>query len=65
MEYGGSNEIPPVEVKCQADIFENQIREIGVEFACLWFGHEIDSQFTRETIEVLCSRSGININNNG
>jgi len=34
MKYGNKNEIPPCEVKCRADIFENAIREIGVEFAC-------------------------------
>ena len=52
-------EIPPCEVKCRADIFENAIRAIGVEFACEWFGHEADSEFTKETIKVLCERSGI------
>ena len=52
-------EIPPCEVKCRADIFENAIRAIGVEFACKWFGHEADSEFTKETIKVLCERSGI------
>jgi len=59
MKYGNSNEIPPCEVNCPADIFENAIREIGVEFACLWFGHDVDSEFTKETIRVLCERSGI------
>jgi len=60
MKYGNENEIPPCEVKCRADIFENAIREIGVEFACEWFGHAADSEFTKETIKVLCERSGIN-----
>ena len=59
MKYGNKNEIPPCEVKCRADIFENAIREIGVEFACKWFGHEANSEFTKETIKVLCERSGI------
>lgn len=61
MKYGGKNEIPPCEVKCPADVFENQIREIGVEFACEWFGHNADSEFTKETISTLCERSGIKI----
>jgi len=59
MEYGNENEIPPCEVKCRADIFENSIRYIGVEFACEWFGHAADSGFTREAIRTLCDRSGI------
>ncbi len=59
MKYGGKNEIPPCEVNCQADLFENQIREIGVEFACEWFGHDADSEFTKTTIKLLCERSGI------
>jgi len=59
MKYGNANEIPPCEVKCKADIFENAIREIGVAFACEWFGYSADSEFTKETIRVLCERSGI------
>lgn len=61
MEYGGKNEIPQVEVKVQADVFENAIREIGVEFACEWFGHNADSDFTKESIKTLCERSGIEL----
>jgi hypothetical protein len=60
MKYGGKDEIPQCEVKCPADIFENEIRTIGVEFACEWFGHNADSDFTKETIKTLCERSGIN-----
>ncbi len=59
MKYGSANEIPPCEVKCKADIFENAIREIGVEFACEWFGHDADSQFTKETIKILRERGGM------
>ncbi len=59
MKYGGKSDIPVCEVKCQADIFENAIREIGVEFACEWFGYSYDSEFTKDTIKVLCERSGI------
>ena len=59
MNYGGKNEIPQVKVKVQADVFENAIREIGVEFACEWFGHNADSDFTKATVKTLCERSGI------
>ena len=34
--YGGAGEIPPVEVKCRADEFENEIRKIGVVWAAEW-----------------------------
>ena len=61
MKYGKQNEIPACEVKCPADVFENAIREIGVEFACEWFGHDVDSEFTKETVRMLCERSGIDI----
>lgn len=37
-----------------ANIFENAIRSIGVEFA-----YSADSDFTKQTIKVLCERSGI------
>ena len=50
MKYGNKNEIPPCEVNCPADIFENAIREIGVVFACEWFGYHADSDFTKEII---------------
>ena len=59
MKYGNKGEIPPVNVRCEADIFENELRRIGVEYACEWFGHNVDSDFTKETIRVLCERSGI------
>ncbi len=59
MQYGKKNEIPPVEVTCPVDAFENQIRAIGVVCACEWFGHDSDSDFTKETIKTLCERSGI------
>ena len=57
--YGGAGQIPPVVVKCPADAFENVIREYGVVFACEWFGHEYNSEFTKETIKELMQRSGI------
>jgi hypothetical protein len=57
--YGGACAIPPVEVRCPADAFENIIREYGVVFCCEWFGWEADSEFTEETIKVLMERSGI------
>ena len=62
MKYGNKNEIPPCEVTCPADVFENAVREIGVEFACEWFGHDADSEFTKKTVKTLCERSGINEN---
>jgi hypothetical protein len=57
--YGSHGEIPPVEVKCKADDFENCIREFGVVNACEWFGYSSDSEFTKETIKLLLERSGI------
>jgi hypothetical protein len=62
MKYGNANEIPQVEIKCGSDVFENEIRRIGVEFACEWFGHDNNSDFTKETINILCERSGIDVN---
>jgi hypothetical protein len=59
MKYGAANEIPPVEVFCPDDEFNNAIRKFGVVAACEWFGHEHDSKFTQETIDLLCKRSGV------
>jgi hypothetical protein len=42
---------------CGADVFENAIRRAGVVYACEWFGHAPDSEFTAETIRVLRERS--------
>tara|TARA_Y100000310_G_C20177862_1_gene576694 strand:- start:100 stop:267 length:168 start_codon:yes stop_codon:yes gene_type:complete len=47
--------IPHGEVKCPMDVFENAIRDIGVEAACEWFG--CDSDFTKEAINILTERS--------
>ncbi len=55
--YGEANEIPPVVVKCQADEFENMIRRLGVVFCAEWWGYDSDSEFTKETIEILRERS--------
>ena len=60
MKNGGNNEIPACEVTCQADVFENAIRAIGVVFACEWFGHSEGSDFTRNAIKTLSERSGVN-----
>lgn len=57
--YGNPGDIPPVEEYCKADEFENYIREFGVVNACEWFGYSSDSEFTKETIELLLERSGI------
>lgn len=59
IKFGGAGEIPPVEVKDEFDEFENHIRKIGVVSACEWFGYEPSSDFTDETIKILCLRSGI------
>ena len=59
MKYTGPNEIPPVEVTCGADEFENAIRKIGVINACEWFGYGAASAFTEETVKILCEKSGI------
>lgn len=55
--YGGPNEIPPVEVRCPNDEFENMIRKYGVVNACEWFGHSSDSEFTKQVIGWLLERS--------
>ena len=57
MKNGNAGDIMPVKVNCQADVFENAIREIGVEYACQWFGHDIDSDFTKEIVKILKERS--------
>lgn len=57
MSNGDANKIPPVEVKCPMDKFENAIREIGVTAACEWFGFPAGSEFTGECIELLTARS--------
>ena len=61
--YGSPGDIPPVEgvisSQCKADEFENYIREFGVVNACEWFNHSYDSEFTKETIELLLERSGL------
>ena len=49
--------LKPVPELCRADVFENAIRKAGVVFACEWFGHAPDSDFTKETIQVLRARS--------
>jgi hypothetical protein len=40
-----------------ADRFEDAIREVGIVFACEWFGHASGSEFTQETIRVLSERA--------
>jgi hypothetical protein len=54
---GGPGDLPPVEVKCPNDEFENAIRKIGVVAACEWFDHAFNSSFTAESIKVLRDRS--------
>lgn len=56
---GSPNEIPQVGVACPNDEFESVLRRFGVVNACEWFGWDSDSEFTRETIEYLLQRSGI------
>jgi hypothetical protein len=56
--YGAAGAIPPVAEMTTGDVFENAIRRIGVVFACEWFGHAPDSEFTRETIRILRQRAG-------
>lgn len=58
-KYGKQNQIPPVEVNCPNDEFENMVRKIGVQHACEWFG--TDEYFLVNTIETLCDRSGITL----
>ena len=57
IEFGGAGEVPPAEVKCPMDEFENHMRAIGIVCACEWFGHDRDSAFTADTIRTLKERS--------
>lgn len=57
IKFGGPREIPYAKVKCPMDAFENHIREIGVVTACEWFGYDKDSDFVKETIEILMERT--------
>jgi hypothetical protein len=57
IEFGGAGEIPPAELQCPMDEFENAIRKIGVVAACEWFGYLSDSAFTEKTIQILKDRS--------
>ena len=54
---GGPGEIPAVHVNCPGDAWDNMIREVGVVWACEWFGYLPDSEFTKETIQTLLERS--------
>jgi len=55
--FGGPCEIPLIHEGCLMDAFENHICIIGVVAACEWFGHSGDSEFTKNTIELLRERS--------
>jgi len=57
MKGGEKNELNPVVENCEMDVFENHIRRLGIEFVCTWFGHEKDSEFTQEAIDILTARS--------
>lgn len=59
MNNGKPNDIRPCTIRCGADNFENAIREFGVENAAEWFGHHAESDFVKETIEILRERSGL------
>lgn len=54
---GQAEALAPVREKTPGDIFENAIRALGVVAACEWFGYRPDSEFTKQTIEVLRLRS--------
>jgi hypothetical protein len=60
-KYKAGNTIPQVDVNCGCDEFENLIRKLGVAFACEYFGHDYDSDFANETVEMLCKESGIKL----
>ena len=51
------NPLPLVDERTPGDRFENAIREYGVVAACEWFGHRADSEFTKETAQILAERS--------
>lgn len=54
-----ANAIPQSEVKVPNDEFENIIKKFGVGHSCEWFGYDIDSDFAKETVNVLCEGVGI------
>jgi hypothetical protein len=54
---GGPGDLAPTTVRVPADEWENVIRKVGVVFACEWFGHAPDSEFTAETIKHLREKS--------
>lgn len=57
IKHGGPGEIPRVREVVPMDTFENAIRAVGVVNACEWFGHAMDSEFTRDTIALLIARA--------
>jgi hypothetical protein len=57
--FGGPGDIPPVDICCEGDQFENVIRAYGVVSACEWFGHAPGSEFTADAINTLRERSAI------
>lgn len=59
LAYGKPGAIPPVEECFEADRWDNIIREWGVAYACEWFGHAGDSEFTEFTTRILMDRSGL------
>ena len=53
-------DIAPVRIECEMDRFENMVREMGVGICCEWFGHDMDSEFTKNTMECLVERTRVN-----
>lgn len=53
-EGGRPGDLPPVEVNCPCDEFENAIRKFGIVNACEWFG--TSEEFIRGTIMILRER---------
>ena len=60
-KWGGPNQIPLVEAKCENDEWENAIRRMGVANACEWMGHCCHDDFTIGTIIHLLEKSGVEI----
>lgn len=57
IDYMQPNTIPPVDVTCANDEWENAIRKFGVSNACEWYRQEYNGEWAEETMHILLERS--------
>lgn len=57
LKYGGPDQIPQVEATCSNDIFENGMRNVGVDFVRDYF--ELGKWEAQHLRDGLCKKSGI------